>query len=397
MGLRSGPLLHLLLAEASDVAVKIDSPREKKPFVRREYVCYTCHKPGHRRSDCPLKKDGNNDLYQCTSLKRVRVDEVVHAERVRKGKRVPNVVYGTVNDVPTILVVDSGADTSVFNAALVKDDQYTGEMLETRAFDGKLACYPLATVLCTVGEWSFNLPCVAIEMGPEESGLIGFIDTEAMHNLLDFAALTELRADTHLNIRLTREEARKNAAEAERLAILEKLECPHPKDPDSFPDKEADNTVEEQVRPVVTACDVDVMVVGQDVDVIDAVEFGDRESVNADVVQDMECSSVCDEMVEAVKVDVSLIKWKEFADVGDKGFYWDRGILRKVSEDDLGEPKYLLVVSTLFIPRVLSAAHDRMGHQSLEKVMSLINRNFTWPSAYSETKLYIRAVCCVPT
>ena len=119
-----------------------------------------------------------------------------------------------MNDVPTVLVVDSGADISVFNAALVKDDQYTGETLETRAFDGKLACYPLATVLCTVGEWSFNLPCVAIEMGPEEGGLIGFIDTEAMHNLLDFAALTELRADTHLNIRLTREEARKNAAEA---------------------------------------------------------------------------------------------------------------------------------------------------------------------------------------
>ena len=81
--------------------------------------------------------------------------------------------------------------------------------------------------------------------------------------------------------------------------------------------------------------------------------------------------------------------------VCDKGFYWDRGLLRKVSEDDLGEPKYLLVVPTLFRPRVLSAAHDRMGHQSLKKVMSLINRNFTWPSAYSETKLYIeQCVAC---
>ena len=65
------------------------------------------------------------------------------------------------------------------------------------------------------------------------------------------------------------------------------------------------------------------MVVGQDVDVIDSVEFGDRESVNADVVQDMEGSSVRDEMVEAVKVDVSLIKWKEFVTrdfIGTGGF-----------------------------------------------------------------------------
>ena len=53
------------------------------------------------------------------------------------------------------------------------------------------------------------------------------------------------------------------------------------------------------------------------------VEFEARESVSLEVV---EGSSMREAMVEAVKHDVSLRKWKERADSNDKGFFWDAGL-----------------------------------------------------------------------
>ena len=158
----------------SNALVKSDPSGERKPYVKREVVCYLCHKPGHKRPECPLKKDTANEFYQKKSLKRIHVE----AELVGCTSRVPNVVYGTINEIPSILIVDSGAEISVFNKSLVREDQFTGGTLETKAFDGALECHPIAEVPCTVGDLSFYLQCVAIDMPPEEGGLIGFIDTD---------------------------------------------------------------------------------------------------------------------------------------------------------------------------------------------------------------------------
>ena len=45
----------------SNALVKSDSSGECKPYVKREVVCYLCHKPGHKRPECPLKKDTANE------------------------------------------------------------------------------------------------------------------------------------------------------------------------------------------------------------------------------------------------------------------------------------------------------------------------------------------------
>ena len=60
-------------------------------------------------------------------------------------------------------------------------------------------------------------------MEPEEGGLIGFIDTPTMHELLD---VTALRAETRLNVRMTCGEEQKTSQEEKRLAEMELLECP---------------------------------------------------------------------------------------------------------------------------------------------------------------------------
>ena len=62
----------------------------------------------------------------------------------------------------------------------------------------------------------------------------------------------------------------------------------------------------------------------------------------------------------------------------------------KIAESELGETRYLIVVPQPFRTRILVAAHDRMGHQSLMKVLPWIGRNFTWPNLYTDAKLYIQ-------
>ena len=42
--------------------------------------------------------------------------------------------------------------------------------------------------------------------------------------------------------------------------------------------------------------------------------------------------------MKEVQADESLSKWKEYVDKGEKGFFWDGGLLMKSVEDDLGMP-----------------------------------------------------------
>ena len=367
--------------------VKSDLSGERKPYVKREVVCYLCHKPGHKRPECPLKKDTANEFYQKKSLKRVHVE----AELVGCTSRVPNVVYGTVNEIPSILIVDSGAEISVFNKSLVREDQFTGGTLETKAFDGALGCHPIAEVPCTVGDLSFCLQCVAIDMPPEEGGLIGFIDTDTMHRLLDFAAVTALRVETQLKVGMTRSAAKKASLEEDRLATLEQSECPTPKHPDMYCDDGPKCVLAEEMSPVIGGelCEVD----DEEAELEDAgsmEESGAGESECMEVVEVVKSGAARADLVKEVQADESLSKWKEYADKGEKGFFWDGGLLMKSVEDDLGDARYLLVLARSFRQRVLEAAHDGMGHQSIKKVLAMLYRNFTWPNVYADASAYIR-------
>ena len=61
----------------------------------------------------------------------------------------------------------------------------------------------------------------------------------------------------------------------------------------------------------------------------------------------------------------------------------------KSVEDDLGDARYLVVLARSFRQRVLEAAHDGMGHQSIKKVLAMLYRNFTWPNVYTNASAYI--------
>ena len=187
-----------------------------------------------------------------------------------------------------------------------------------------------------------------------------------MHRLLDFAAVTALRVETQLKVGMTRSAAKKASLEEDRLAALEQSECPMPKHPDMYSD---------------------------DAELEDAgsmEESGAKESECMEVVEVVKSGAARADLVKEVQADESLSKWKEYADKGEKGFFWDGGLLMKSVEDDLGDARYLLVLARSFRQRVLEAAHDGMGHQSIKKVLAMLYRNFTWPNVYADASAYIR-------
>ena len=86
-----------------------------------------------------------------------------------------------------------------------------------------------------------------------------FIDTDTMHRLLDFAAVTALRVETQLKVGMTRSAAKKASLEEDRLAALEQSECPTPKHPDMYGDDGPKWVLAEEVSPVIGGelCEVD--------------------------------------------------------------------------------------------------------------------------------------------
>ena len=294
-------------------------------------------------------------------------------------RKPPNIVYGTVNEIPTVLVVDTGADVLVFNKLFVEKHQNTGSVAEAISYNGEHTTYPIAEVPCTVGDKYFVLRGLVMEMGPEEGGLLGFnLDSKTMRDLLDLAEETALRTETQMNIRLTREEVKKHAKEDKRLAEKVLIKCPRPKDPDMYPDEEVRTAVDE-AKPTIIEDDVSEREVEQE-DASSSVESEVGESVCEEVVKSITGGSMRVEVVEAVKHDETLAKWKEYADDSEKGFFWEGGLIKKIVENELGVARYVIVVPKPFRARELKAAHDRMGHQSIKKVLPMVARNFSWPT-----------------
>ncbi len=55
-----------------------------------------------------------------------------------------------------------------------------------------------------------------------------------------------------------------------------------------------------------------------------------------------------------------------------EGSFQKGGLIKKINESELGEKRYVIVVPKQFRKRVMKAAHDRMGHQYIKKVLPMI-------------------------
>ena len=144
---------------------KIGAPR-----YNNNIICYTCEKPGHRKSQCPLNKTThktaamvhmNNDDYSENYSTRPHECDEVQAEgqiKLACGCMLPVVVgalsrngenklkqwklqmtpcsEGEVNGIKTMVLRDTGSTTCVVKTALVKPEQMTGTYELCMLIDG---------------------------------------------------------------------------------------------------------------------------------------------------------------------------------------------------------------------------------------------------------------------
>ena len=75
----------------------------------------------------------------------------------------------------------------------------------------------------------------------------------------------------------------------------------------------------------------------------------------------------------------------------EQGYRWKEGLLLRFKTDELGERWGILVLSQSFRQRVLTLAHEKSGHFSRKKVLTIIQRSFTWPGIVKDVQHHCRS------
>ena len=98
-----------------------------------------------------------------------------------------------------------------------------------------------------------------------------------------------------------------------------------------------------------------------------------------------------EKFVEEIQTEESLQKIRVFADRGERGYFWDDGLLKQSKTDQTG-----LVTNRLVVPRgkrsrIMTLAHDKTGHLGHKKVLKMIQRVFVWPVMYRKVVDWCRS------
>ena len=84
-------------------------------------------------------------------------------------------------------------------------------------------------------------------------------------------------------------------------------------------------------------------------------------------------------LVKETKNDPTLATVRALADKGEKGYSWSQGLIMLEYDGDARKTVKAIVVPESFRTKILSLAHDKIGHLSVRKVKYLIRQNFSWP------------------
>lgn len=89
----------------------------------------------------------------------------------------------------------------------------------------------------------------------------------------------------------------------------------------------------------------------------------------------IQCPEVQTDMTEPPEIadeqqkDQTLAPWREKAELGEMGlFYDDRSVMRQMSSNQLGGPRFLLVIPWPFREKVLKLTHDQHGYLGTKKM-----------------------------
>ena len=324
-------------------------------------ICYHCGVEGHRSPQCP-KKNQNQE-------KPKPKEGQGQAKPLRKlwhRTQDDTVIEGIVNGQEVPIVLDSGATISVVPEVMVGDDLLTGDVVSVMAFQSKEpVTLPTARVQFKVKhlEWEEEVALAPTIEGQGAEVLCRF-DVRSDRGF-DLVSLVREREQV-LRV-VTRAEAQKQAEEEEANAAIVASERPKVKEPvvnlvvladseavgtdkggmaadrpvkppESGPsvaeNLESDSEVEEEEFSLAEEEADDLALLAEDEDDVDEEELfclkpkgrADNDLVIPPVTKG---SGHRAELVEEVKVDASLKKWRGLADKQEEGFCWLDGLLYK--------------------------------------------------------------------
>ena len=351
------------------------SPKQEGGGGQRVITCFTCHEEGHRSPQCPRNVKGDKG----GAKEKPRI-----VKRIWRTQNESLSLEGMVNGHPVSILLDSGASISVIPKSLVNDDQLTGATVAVRPFGvSKTMLLPVAHLPFVIGEleWEETVAVAPPLEGVEEEVIYGL-------NLLSdrCTKLVEIAKKVH-SAGVLRVTTRAEAKENEKQKAADLIE-----------------ESEDKATPVPISGLEDVagggatsgVALPQEEDVVEEDDLGlegyeddDEEtfvmSQDEGGAPDLEIPPVCAgagsrlALIAETGSDPSLRQWGALASKRESGLFWDEGLMYKTVTDHVNEVVRLLVLPKSFRSRVMTLAHENMGHRGSRKMLLCLKQKFIWP------------------
>ena len=119
-----------------------------KSNSKGELQCFDCRKWGHIGAFCPDKQASGAKADVKPAMLSKRCPEISNSPH---GTR--NLIFGTLDDQPVQVLVDTGSRVSVARADLVDQSKWKEKEVELQFVHGDTVSYPVADVMCELDGW----------------------------------------------------------------------------------------------------------------------------------------------------------------------------------------------------------------------------------------------------
>ncbi len=336
--------------------------------------CFACGVVGHKSPDCPSRhsptskpmedSDKNNNV-QKETFKQAEVNVV--------NRETTNTLTAILYDQTLPLLLDTGAQMSVIPEEMVPASAKTGRKVQLKGYNGKIDEAEVACVSLCVGKrvWKGE---VALVKGSDLDGK-GILAINLKDNMA-WEIMSEYREDVKAV----------NAVETRQQRIVNERE--EREDNECVEREQAGSTVvnlHEGSRGEECVASEEVEIDSEDeLNLADVEGEEDIPSEVGDEVDELKLTCVKeggdrDVLIKEVNEDVTLKSLRELADRGERGYYWEDGVLVQRCPDFTYGTVVNIVVPKSRRSKIMQLAHDKLGHLGHKKVASTIKRNFVWP------------------
>ena len=354
-------------------------------------VCYSCGIEGHKSPQCPSRGERPMRGAKPKSVKRIWH---VKESCIR--------LDGKVNDHETPILLDTGASVSVVLESMIRPENLTGETVLVNIFGAdKSMSLPVATVPFEIGElrWKEKVAVFPVKEGTENEVIYNW-DIRSKRGKKLVELVDQQDGHEEVNLVTTRARSKAEAAEAEQEAITVAKEGPTVKPcVVSRQDVTADSELE--VEDEIDCLDDDEEESEVTLGIEREPSVNDKEEKyvlkqDSKGKPDLEIPCITaggsrQALIEDTKIDPTLLKWREYADKGERGLFWKDGLLFQSKVTHTDEVEHVLVLPEKHRKTVMEVAHDGLQHMGARRVKALLGQRFSWPGLGQEVIQYVKS------